>query len=155
MFFRRFLLLAKKFSFCRENWTQFNSSSMVQDFPDLFYFPTILSLSFFQNSWDSSYVPVQYWISSFVSLAVKEKFAIPLKSIEILWSCFSHNFDSPCIFSITLIVKNSQIFWNLSTLSFCKKHPRPNLTDLEFEIWISVKRLEKQVYRKTNFGVCL
>ena len=109
MFFRRFLLLAKKFSFCRENWTQFNSSSMVQDFPDLFYFPTILSLSFFQNSWDSSYVPVQYWISSFVSLAVKEKFAIPLKSIEILWPWLSENFHFRFMFLTKLIFKTSHL----------------------------------------------
>ena len=82
---------------------------MVQDFPDLFYFPTILSLSFFQNSWDSSYVPVQYWISSFVSLAVKEKFAIPLKSIEILWSWLSENFHFRFMFLTKLIFKTSHL----------------------------------------------
>ena len=109
MFSRRFLLLATQFSFCRENWTQFNSSLMVQDFPDLFYFPTILSLSCFQNSWDSSCVPGQYWISSIVSLAVKEKFALPLKSIEILWSWLSENFNFRFMFLTKLIFKTSHL----------------------------------------------
>ena len=56
---------------------------------------------------------------------LKEKFTQPSKCIEILWSCLSQNFDSPCMFSITLILKNSHIFWNLPTLTFYRKDLKP------------------------------
>ena len=56
---------------------------------------------------------------------LKKKFAQLSKRIETSSSCLSQNFDSPCMFSITLIVKNSHISWNLSTLTFYKMHLRP------------------------------
>ena len=52
---RVFWLLLPKFNFWKGDWTLGYISTQIWDFPNIFLFPKILSLTLFGNSWGSSY----------------------------------------------------------------------------------------------------
>ena len=55
--FTEFLLAFTKFSFWQEDWTLGYHSMKLRHFPNISYFPKIVSLKPFSNSWDNSYIP--------------------------------------------------------------------------------------------------
>ena len=58
--FQEIFTSTEKFSFGEEDWELGNKSMKFGDFPDIFQFPNNLSLKALRNSWDKSYMPVDY-----------------------------------------------------------------------------------------------
>ena len=73
------------------------------------------------------------------------------KKSQNIMSMIVWKFSGNISLSIALILKNSHILAGIHFI-YLKKFPRPNLKGVQYQIWMSVKGLGKQLSSKTNFN---
>ena len=97
-FTKSFLLVLTKFSFSQEDWALGYYSLNFLEFPDISWFPEILSYKLFGNSWENSFMPCLLLIITFLFIHgemkiwqnIKKSQNI-MKMIIALWSvCISY-----------------------------------------------------------------
>ena len=113
------------------------------DFPNLFWFPKILSPKSFGNLWLNSYIRSLLLIITLRFTCDEKKILCPWLFSDVYFAFYFFVNSSSC---------QKQLCSGWMLLFISKKLPRPNLKVFGYRIWTSVKRSVKQLSSKTKFS---
>ena len=116
---RAFWLVSLKFNFWKGDWALGYVSTQIWDFPNISWFPKILSLTSIHNSWGNSYTKFDILDITFCFGSVLKhcKFQnVMTKIVGAYWECWSETTAGESSFSIVILCNYFLLFKNVSIM---------------------------------------